>query len=170
MRRALASSGSISWQVAIRLAYERGLCMEQNAVISDKQGTFGMLACFIRPQDLVAVSETLQEIPKEAVCIANYNSSSQIVLAGVKADIFQAVNLLKQRKLVLKSKSLDTSIPFHSPHLKSSALEFSQVLKSVEFSDFHIPVISNVTALPVDCLIRNLCVLVFKYTRNSTIA
>jgi [acyl-carrier-protein] S-malonyltransferase len=76
--------------------------------------------------------------------VANYNSSTQIVLSGSENAIIKAQEFAS--KMNKKSMVLKVSGPFHSPYMKEAAQELAQTLSKITFNKPDMPVISNVYA------------------------
>ena len=82
------------------------------------------------------------------VTIANYNTATQLVLSGTKAQIDQAFKQFEQAGI--QAIPLNVSGAFHSPHMQAAAHEFAQFMQGFSFQPLQIPVIANATAQPYD--------------------
>ena len=137
---ALAASGSIKFEQAIKLLKARGKAMQ----LAVPKGEGGMLA--VLGTDVKIISDLLNENQKKYQCfIANDNSTGQIVLSGMNKDLDALTEDLK--KNTIKNIRLAVSAPFHSK-LMSSATEIMK--KEINQSNFVHPkniIISNVTSL-----------------------
>ncbi len=133
---ALVAAGGISFPDALQLVRKRGLYM-QEAV---PPGKGAMVAVLGLP--LEAVQATLAEITKGVVEIANWNSEEQIVVAGKKEAVEEAVEKLKPPKWV----ALPVSAPFHTSLMKPAEEKLKLDLDQVEFHDLRFPIITNVEA------------------------
>ena len=80
--------------------------------------------------------------------IANYNSYEQTVISGEAKAVEEAMEILKE-KGAKKVVPLAVSVPAHSSLLKEKAKEFEKYLNEIEIKDTKIPVISNITAKPI---------------------
>ncbi|MFL0802931.1 MAG: ACP S-malonyltransferase [Agarilytica sp.] len=135
---ALLAAGAFNFITGLTLVKKRGELMSQA-----KQG--GMAAVIgMKPETICNIleSEGISD-----VTLANYNSSSQIVVAGLDQEIQRASPILEKSgaKLVIP---LPVSGAFHSKYMADAETEFSQFLSQFEFNELLSPVISNVTGAP----------------------
>ncbi len=138
---ALTVSESLSLEDAVWITNIRGKLM-QEAV---PEGVGGMAAVIGLPAD--EIEKTLKEI-SGIVEIANYNSYEQTVISGEKEAVQKAMEVLKE-KGAKKVIPLAVSVPAHSSLLRDKAKEFGKYLDEIEIKDAKIPVISNITATPI---------------------
>lgn len=138
---ALTVAGSLNPVDAIYITYIRGKLM-QSAV---PEGT-GLMAAIIG-MDWKKIEEILRQVDG-VVEIANYNSYEQTVISGEKMAVEKAMEILKQNG-AKKVVPLAVSVPAHSSLLKEKAQEFAEYLDQIEIKDAKIPVISNITAKPI---------------------
>tara|TARA_Y100001968_G_scaffold332998_1_gene393510 strand:+ start:1539 stop:2435 length:897 start_codon:yes stop_codon:yes gene_type:complete len=75
----------------------------------------------------------------EGVVIANDNSSSQVVLSGVK----DAVDLVSRQLSCKRVIPLPVSGAFHSPLMQEASNQFADELEKIPFNDAIAPVLSN---------------------------
>lgn len=90
-----------------------------------------------------------QASAKGVVEPANFNSPGQIVIAGDEAAVAEGMVLARAagaRRAVL----LPVSAPFHTSLMRPAADRLAPLLEKVALSDAAIPVVSNVTAQPVN--------------------
>ncbi len=136
---ALAVAGVFDFTAAVRLARERGRLMHE---VGQK-----------RPGGMAAIIG-LEEAKLAEVCrqsdtvMANINCPGQIVISGASENIARAMELAKaagaSRAILLQVRGA-----FHSPLMKPIIEGMSNVIKSTRFKDPTIPVIANMTALPL---------------------
>jgi len=88
----------------------------------------------------------------DTIDVANFNTPSQIVIAGQQKDINSVVEYFDRIKT--RAVPLQVSAPFHSRYMKSAAEEFSSFIQNVEFEELKIPVVANATANWYDSEIR----------------
>lgn len=135
---ALAASGALDTQTAIRVVCQRGIYMEE--AVPEGEGL--MMAILYR-----------KELPMEKICeetegivsVANYNCPGQRVITGEK----KAVELAAEKLLeagASRAVPLKVSGPFHSQMLKKAGNQLGLLLQGVEIKEPRIPFISNVTA------------------------
>jgi [acyl-carrier-protein] S-malonyltransferase len=140
---ALAAIGSFTLADAARLLRTRGSAM-QKAV---KVGA-GAMAALLGPtrED---VERLIRECAKgEVLALANDNAPGQLVISGAKAAVDRALTVGKEFG-VKKGVPLAVSAPFHSPLMKPAAEAMAQALEAVTIAPPAVPVIANVSALPV---------------------
>ena len=138
---ALTAGESIDPVDAVWITNIRGKLM-QEAVPA---GVGGMAAIIGLPAE--EIKKTLKEI-KGVVEIANYNSYEQTVISGEKEAVEKAMEILKE-KGAKKVVPLAVSVPAHSSLLIDKAKEFEKYLNEIEIKDSKIPIISNITATPI---------------------
>jgi [acyl-carrier-protein] S-malonyltransferase len=136
---ALAAADSLSLGDALRLVRERGRLMYQAGLKS--------------PGSMMAVI-ALDRIPLQKVCaeagveISNVNAPGQLVISGAVDKLEAAAELAKQRG-ARRVIPLNVSGAFHSTLMDPVLEEFSRFMESFEFRVPRIPIVSNVTALPL---------------------
>lgn len=81
----------------------------------------------------------------DGVQIANYNCPGQIVISGRAKAVEEAAEKLKAAG-AKRCIFLNVSGPFHSKLLVQAGEGLKEVLEPVEFSDYFIPYVTNVTA------------------------
>jgi [acyl-carrier-protein] S-malonyltransferase len=86
--------------------------------------------------------------PGEVVQVANDNSPGQVVISGNRLALERAIQLAQQAG-ARRAKALNVSIAAHSPLMSQAQSAFSKAVDSAGISDPLIPLIGNVTALPL---------------------
>ncbi|REC60781.1 [acyl-carrier-protein] S-malonyltransferase [Chryseobacterium pennae] len=132
---ALLASGVFDFETGLRLVHKRG------ALMAAASGG-GMAA--ILGTSAEKLKKLLAEGGFDGIDIANYNTTSQIVIAGQAEDIRRAVTYFEEQKI--QAIPLQVSAPFHSRYMKNAALEFEQFISGVDLNPLHIPVVANTTA------------------------
>ena len=139
---ALVSIGTLKFEDALYLLYERGKSM-QEAV---PEGHGAMLA--VLGLKLEDIEKLIKETKVKGICeIANDNSDSQVILSGEKKAIDEISGILKKNKK--KSIFLPVSAPFHCSLMKSAAEKMKDKILKTNFKKPNKEIISNVTARPV---------------------
>lgn len=135
---ALAASGVMSFEDAVKVVRQRGILM-QDTVPAGEGAMSAVLG--MKKEDIEAVLPEIDGV----VTIANYNCPGQIVISGEAAAVAKAGEALKDAgaKRVLPLK---VSGPFHSPMLKPAGEKLLKVLEDIEINDPKVPYISNTTA------------------------
>lgn len=97
--------------------------------------------------------ETMKMLNPELVGIAAINSAIQFVISGEEGEIIKGEKFLSSQKSIRSIKRLKgVSCAFHSPLMAKAAAQFELEAKLLlkDVSITAIPVLSNVTAQPVD--------------------
>ena len=137
---ALAASGSIKFEQAIKLLKARGKAMQ----LAVPKGEGGMLV--VLGTEIKVISDLLNENQKKYQCfIANDNSTGQIVLSGMNKDLDALTEDLK--KNTIKNIRLAVSAPFHSKLMSSATEIMKQEINQSNFIHPKNTIISNVTSL-----------------------
>lgn len=137
---ALVAAGALDFKTAVALVAKRGSFMEEAA----PAGSGKMVAVLNVEVSLIeAVCQEASAIG--VVSPANYNTPSQIVIGGEVAAVDKAVELLKDGG-VKRLIPLNVSGPFHTALLKPASERLAEVLETVEFSDFVLPLVGNTEA------------------------
>jgi [acyl-carrier-protein] S-malonyltransferase len=136
---ALVASQALNFRDAVRLVRRRGQFMEEEA-----SKTPGKMASILG-LDLKLIKEVCSSTGVE---IANINSPGQIVISGAGQDIDKAV-VEAEKKGAKRAILLDVSGAFHSSYMKGAGVRLAAELDKVQVNPPKIPVISNVSALPV---------------------
>jgi len=155
---ALVCSGAIAFEDAVKLVAERGRLM-QAAVPAG----VGAMAAILGLDDDTIVSICKQaSTDGEVVQAVNFNSPGQVVIAGNKAAVENAMALCKDAK-AKRALPLPVSVPSHSSLMSGAAEQLGEYLKSVTIETPSIPVLQNVDAVShsdskdiADCLTKQL--------------
>ena len=137
---ALVAADAIDFGDALMLVRARGRAMKAAG-----ERNPGLMAAVLGMDNV-----TLESVCKETGAqIANYNAPGQIVISGARSDMERAMSLAKERgaKRVLP---LAVSIASHSRWMESAASEFAETVSQTPLRTPRRPVISNVTAEPLD--------------------
>lgn len=136
---ALAAAEALSLGDALKLVRERGRLMYE--------------AGLKMPGSMMAVialdKAPLQEVCEEAgVEISNINAPGQLVISGAVDALEKAAELAKERG-AKRLIPLNVSGAFHSTLMEPVLAEFNEFMQRFEFRKPRVPVVSNVTALPL---------------------
>lgn len=135
---ALVCAGAVAFRDAVNLVKLRGEFM-QEAVPAGS----GAMAAVIGLDDN-AVKEACAAAAEGEVCSAvNFNSPGQVVIAGSKAAVDRAGELLKAAG-AKRFLPLAVSVPSHCDLMEPAAARLKEVLAGIKFQEPEIPVINNV--------------------------
>ena len=137
---ALVASGALNFEDAVYLVWRRGQFMEEEALAHPGK----MLSLIGLDQAIVKqiCSETKTEI-------ANFNCPGQIVISGGTNEIIRAQELAKAKGAKL-AILLEVSGAFHSSFMQGASVKLAGELDKIRISVPVIPLVSNVTAKPVN--------------------
>ena len=137
---ALVAAGSLTLADALPLVRFRAQAMQDAVPV----GAGAMAA--ILGLDAQAVRDGCTEVAAatgEAVAAANYNDPKQTVIAGTRAGVDKACELLKA-KGAKRALLLPVSAPFHSSLMKPAADRLASRLADTPIAPPMIPVINNI--------------------------
>ncbi|AFY41388.1 type I polyketide synthase [Nostoc sp. PCC 7107] len=136
---ALWAAGVLSEADYLFLVKSRGQAMAAPEDPDHDAGT--MLAV---KEDINKIEPILKQFPQ--VSIANFNSPTQVVLAGPTAEIAKVRQALQEQGYT--AVQLPVSAAFHTSLIAFAQKSFAIATKSVKFNTAQIPVFSNVTGKP----------------------
>lgn len=138
---ALVAAGVLSFPDALRLVTRRGELMARSAVEGGMAAVIGL--------DRERVAEVIDAVASATdLVVANDNAPGQVVISGTRTALIAAEPALRQagaRRVI----ALSVSGPFHSPWMADVTDGLARVIDRAEWHDADPPVISNVTAEPV---------------------
>jgi [acyl-carrier-protein] S-malonyltransferase len=137
---ALVAAGALEFPDALHLIRERGRAMQA----AGERHPGSMAA--VLGMDQAALEAVCQETGTQ---IANYNAPGQIVISGAKQDMERALALIKARG-ARRVVPLAISIASHSRWMEPAAAEFAKAVAQTPVLTPIVPVISNVTAQPLE--------------------
>ena len=133
---ALVAAGALKFEDAVQLVHKRGKYMQEAVPVGE-----GAMAAILGAE-YEEVDKQLKEVREGVVQIANWNNREQIVIAGHKFAVEQAVDMMSSNHSVM----LPVSAPFHCELMQSAEEKLAYDLKYVEFQDLNFPIITNVDA------------------------
>lgn len=142
---ALTAAGALDFEAGVQLVRERGRLMKAAG-----QHTPGAMAALLG-LDANTVHALCAEVgtrTNETLVLANDNCPGQIVISGTQTAIDAAVALAPERG-AKRAVPLVVSIASHSPLMQSIAPDFQQAIDATTFDTPVIPIIGNVSALPL---------------------
>lgn len=135
---ALVAAGSLGLLDALMAVRERGRLMAAAGETSP-----GVLAAILG----LGESTTEQICRDSGAEPANYNLSTQVVIGGTHAAVEHAMKLAKEQGG--KALPVKVSGAFHTSLMKSAAEEFTAIVEGIVIRPPRIPVMSNVTGMPM---------------------
>jgi [acyl-carrier-protein] S-malonyltransferase len=136
----LVASGSLDFDVAVRLVRARGEYM-QTAVPTGQGAMAAILG--LRPAEVAAICRRAAE--NEVVAPANLNSPEQTVISGHAAAVKRAVELASAGG-AKRAVMLAVSAPFHSELMRPAQDRLEKDLRQTAFAPLRIPLVTNVVA------------------------
>jgi len=136
---ALVAAGALRFEDAVLLVHKRGRYMQEAVPVGQ-----GAMAAVLG-MSYEDLGRALAQVTAGVVQIANWNSQEQIVIAGHKAAVEEALKIAKPPRAMM----LPVSAPFHSALMKSAEERLAVDLDRTEFKDPRYPVVTNVDARAV---------------------
>ncbi len=141
---ALVAAGALSFPDGLRLVRIRGELMKRAGELTPGGMAAVMGADIPLLEKLCAESSTVTDI----VQVANDNCPGQVVISGSNNALDRIQPLLEQAG-AKRFVRLAVSIAAHSPYMAASQQDFNQAISSVLLKNPLIPVIGNVSAIPI---------------------
>ncbi|WP_048602530.1 ACP S-malonyltransferase [Rubeoparvulum massiliense] len=142
---ALVAAGVLSFSDAVQLVYQRGRLMEEAV----PAGEGSMTAVLWKDQDALAAICTQVSEQLGSVQIANINCPGQLIISGKREAVQHAAQLAKEAG-AMRVIPLQVSGPFHSRLMQPAQAGLKKSLQQAQFHYSLIPIISNVTAKPME--------------------
>ena len=137
---AIVAAQGLKVEEAIQLVQKRGRYMA-DAVVPGS----GLVVAVLGSKEQ-EVREACEEAASFGVVgPANFNCPGQIVVAGEKAGVEKAIDLLKQQG-VRRILPLAVSVPVHTPLMQPAADRLKKDIDSATWSDLKVPLINNAQA------------------------
>ncbi|MDA8240965.1 MAG: ACP S-malonyltransferase [Nitrospiraceae bacterium] len=137
---ALVAAGVLSLSEAVRLTEKRGMFM-QEAVPEGK----GLMAA-IMGLDRNKVDDICLSVESGYVSPANYNCPGQIVIAGEKKAVEEAMKLAKNAG-AKRAIPLAVSAPSHCTLMIGASDRLGELLSTIKFNDPSVPIVNNAEAM-----------------------
>ncbi len=138
---ALVCADVVDFSAAIQLVRARGQFMQEAVPVGK-----GAMAAIIGLEDAVVEEICTQATSSGEICSAvNYNSPGQLVIAGSKLAVENAIEACKKAG-AKRALALPVSAPFHTALMKPAADKLSAKVEDTEFRSPQIPIVHNVHA------------------------
>ncbi|MGH2517816.1 MAG: ACP S-malonyltransferase [Ktedonobacterales bacterium] len=154
---AVAASGALGVEDAVRLVRERGRLMHAEGSVcpSGMAAVLGLDAATLEAVCAEATEQTRAALgPDEPhpgagrVVVANDNAPGQIVLSGAQPALERAMELARERG-AKRVVPLAVSGAFHSPVMAPAARGLAEAVYAAPLRDARVPVIANISAAPL---------------------
>ncbi|MFF6782497.1 ACP S-malonyltransferase [Streptomyces sp. NPDC012510] len=142
---ALVCAGVLDWQEGLWLVRQRGELM---ATVNDRVPGAMAAVIGLDPPTLERICERAVRTTAQVVEVANDNEPAQLVVSGQA----EAVTAVMKEARALGARAVDLKVPvsLHSTLMGEAEADFAEALLDTRFSDPRIPVLSSVTASPVN--------------------
>ena len=140
---ALVAAGGLTFEAAVSLVQKRGRYMAE-AVPSGR----GLVAAVLGVSKEVVTEACREAASIGIVAPANFNCPGQIVIAGDKAAVERAIELVKA-KGCRKAIPLPVSVPVHTPLMQSAADRLAQDVDGAVWADLKMPLVNNAEVKPL---------------------
>ena len=140
---ALVAAEVLSFGDAVKLTEKRGQFM-QEAVLEGR----GIMAAILG-LERNKVDEICRLLKTGYASPANYNCPGQIVIAGEKTAVEEAINLCKDAG-AKRAMPLSVSVPSHCKLMDNASQRLSELLDKIEFKNPVIPIVNNADAKFLD--------------------
>ncbi|OGW40363.1 MAG: [acyl-carrier-protein] S-malonyltransferase [Nitrospirae bacterium RBG_13_39_12] len=140
---ALVAAGVLSFKDAVKLTEKRGQFM-QDAVPEGK----GLMAAILG-MERNKVDEICKSLKSGYASPANYNCPGQIVIAGEKPAVEEAINLCKDAG-AKRAVKLSVSVPSHCKLMDNASGKLAEIFESIVFNPPGIPLVNNADAMFLD--------------------
>jgi len=136
---AVTAAGVISFTDAVKLTGKRGKYMQESV----PEGT-GLMAAIIG-LDRDAIKSVCGSVKSGYAAPANYNCPGQIVIAGEKNAVEEAIELAKNAG-AKRAIALAVSAPSHCALMKDASEKLAALLNNTQLHSAQIPVVNNADA------------------------
>ncbi|GAB4534399.1 MAG: ACP S-malonyltransferase [Thermodesulfovibrionia bacterium] len=140
---ALVAADVLSFKDAVRLTEKRGLFMQE--AVPEGEGLMAALLGLERDE----VEDICRSIIGGYVVPANYNCPGQIVIAGERVAVEEAMELAKERG-AKRAVTLSVSIPSHCKLMSPASERLADLLEGIEFKTPKFPIVNNADARFLD--------------------
>jgi [acyl-carrier-protein] S-malonyltransferase len=140
---ALVAAEVLLFRDAVKLTEKRGQFM-QEAVPEGK----GLMAAILG-LERNKVDEICQSLQSGYASPANYNCPGQIVVAGEKSAVEEAINLCKEAG-AKRAVPLSVSVPSHCTLMEDASKRLAELLDNTDFNIPKIPLVNNADATFLD--------------------
>ena len=137
---ALVASGVLSFRDAVRITEKRGQFMQE--AVPEGKGLMAAILGMERNQ----IDDICLSLQAGYASPANYNSPGQIVIAGERQAVEEAMKLAKE-KGAKKAVALSVSVPSHCTLMADASEKLAELLDGIEFGSPQIALVNNADAM-----------------------
>jgi [acyl-carrier-protein] S-malonyltransferase len=137
---ALVAAGVLSLKDAVRLTEQRGRFMQE--AVPEGKGLMAAILGLERDK----VDQICRSLKSGYASPANYNCPGQIVIAGEKNAVEEAIDFCKQAG-AKRAVPLSVSVPSHCKLMGDASERLAGLLDKIEFKTPVIPIVNNADAL-----------------------
>jgi [acyl-carrier-protein] S-malonyltransferase len=136
---ALVAAGIVTFKDAVRLTEKRGQFMQE--AVPEGHGLMAAILGLERS----TVEEICGSLQSGYAAPANFNCPGQIVIAGEKAAVEEAVTRCKDAG-ARRAVPLAVSVPSHTRLMDNASKRLAELLGDIEMKDPRIPLVNNADA------------------------
>lgn len=137
---AIVAAGVVPFREAVALTEKRGIFMQE--AVPEGQGLMAAIIGLSRNK----VDEICLSVESGYVSPANYNCPGQIVIAGERKGVEEAMKLAKNAG-AKRALALAVSAPSHCTLMVEASNRLARLLDTIEFRDAAVPVVNNADAM-----------------------
>ncbi|MBO8160219.1 MAG: ACP S-malonyltransferase [Thermosipho sp. (in: Bacteria)] len=132
---AFAVAGVYDFDTGIYLVRKRGEYISE--AIEPGHGSMAAVLR-VKPEEVEKMINNYEEL-----YVANYNSSTQTVVSGLKSSIIKFIDDCTKKGI--RVKELVVSGPFHTPYLESAKEKMAREIEHIKFNEPRFPIVLNST-------------------------
>lgn len=137
---ALVAAGVMSFRDAVKLTEKRGLFMQE--AVPEGRGLMAVILGLKRDE----VDEICLSLQSGYAAPANYNCPGQIVIAGEKEAVEEAMKLAKEAG-AKRALPLAVSVPSHCTLMADASKRLGELLEGIDFNSPTTPIVNNADAM-----------------------
>jgi [acyl-carrier-protein] S-malonyltransferase len=137
---AIVAAGVVPFREAVVLTEKRGIFMQE--AVPEGEGLMAAIIGLSRNK----VDEICLSVESGYVSPANYNCPGQIVIAGERKGVEEAMKLAKNAG-AKRALPLAVSAPSHCTLMVEASNRLARLLDTIEFRDAAVPVVNNADAM-----------------------
>jgi [acyl-carrier-protein] S-malonyltransferase len=143
---ALVAGGAATVAAGLRLVRARAEAM--HAAGAAHPGSMAAILGLTRDAVHAACTAARREVPDSYVQVANHNADTQVAIAGDQPGLEAAMRLCRDAG-ARRCVPLAVSAAFHSDAMAPARDQLRRAVADAALSDAQVPLVANVTALPV---------------------